>query len=377
MDFISISASPRRSSWLLRAFRVISRSRLIPIRYRCLPWWALSLLLLAASCPSRDEETFPMIEVAYRKLMRGHLQDGVAGYTKAAERFKALEVAERPAWIRAFMLYTLHQSGAWQRIETRIRKADVNMEPLTGFVAFKGSAERVPEAARCALLDGRFHEEPGRWSRLPAWATTDMLRLCGDALIARARSPQPAMDLPGGEPPVEATDTIARLALARAAGQFYLRAWEIASTRGTPERDCRLGFVSVARSIALLQRELAAMADPEGQARRMERAQQWESKAYTAEENAPLKSLGVAADAEFVAATVQDHFEEGLKAFGAAVEERSGGGSRERVEVKYEEALEHLLTAREFRAVLTKEDATRLEFAARAMKGIRRILSGI
>jgi hypothetical protein len=344
-----------------------------PRSLKRLPWWAVPLLWLAASCPSRDEEAVPMLESSYRMLRQGHHEAGLAGYERVAERFMRVEPSARPAWVRAFMIYSLARQEEWGRVEARIRRLEAGTETLTTFLEFKGPGKGAPEAARRTLLESRFHEEVGRWSRFPAWVLPDMLRLCGDALMARARSHEPALDPIGDDMPAAPAESIARLALARAAAQFYLRAWEIAATGGMPERASRTDFVSAVRLAAGLQRDLANRSDPEGAARRTAWATQWEAKAYAAEEDAPLKSVDSVADVGFITATAQDHFVEGLRSYGAAIGANAGGGTRDRIEAMYEEALERLLVAREFKAVLSPEDAARLAYIPRAVRGIYRL----
>jgi hypothetical protein len=334
----------------------------------------LPLLLTAASCPPREEETYPLMEQSFHRLFQGRIDEGIEGYARAAARLMKMDTEERPVWVRSFMMYTLLRSGAWPRIVSR---ASGSGEDFVGFLGFRGPPEQVADACRTALLEGLFFEQPARWSRIPKWALPDLLKLCGDGLMQRARIPDLLIPPIGEDIPVMASDIITRLALVNAANQFYVRALEVALDQKRLERDCRRCSHEAAALIASLHQTLADLAvDAEARAHEKAESVRWVELASSIQENAPFTSLGLVADEEFIAFTVDDHFEGGLKAMGAAVVERSGRGTRERISSQYERALEHLMVAREMKMKLNKEESARLELIERAVRGIYRLLSG-
>jgi len=335
----------------------------------------LPLLLAAASCPSVEEETLPLLEASYRRMQGGRIEEGIAGFDKAAGRLLHLDEEERPIWVRPFILTTLHRPGVWSRMAKKTTGEAASYANLAGFLGYRGPEDRLPEAARASLVEARFHDQPGRWSRIPAWALPELLRLCGNSLMRKALATDPPMPPPDDVPP-QVADPITRAALARAASQFMLRAWEVAVEQKTWERDGRIDYRGVVQAMAGFQRDIAGAAtDPDARARRLDEARLWDTRATAAQENVPLQSLKAASDVEFVRATVRDHFEDGVKAYGVAVEELSGRGTRELAEEHYRRCIEHLLVAREFKASLTKEEQARMEFASRAVKGLRRLMS--
>jgi hypothetical protein len=336
----------------------------------------LPLLLTAASCPPREEETYPLMENSFKRIFQGRIDEGIEGYAQASVQLQKIDAEERPVWVRPFMMYTLLRAGAWPRVEAKSAASGGN-DAFTGFLGFRGPAEGVADAGRRALVEGLFHEQPGRWSRIPKWALPDLMKICGDGLMQRARAPEPLLPSLGEEVPVMVSDVITRLALVRAANQFYIRAWEVSLDQKRLERDCRRCVSEASGLTGSLLRTLADLSrDAGARARVTEEARLWEERASSVQENVAFSSLGMVADEEFIAYTVKDHFEGGLKALGAAVEERSGRGTVDRIAGQYEKALEHLLVAREMKMTLTKEDSVRLEFIERAVRGIHRLLNG-
>lgn len=339
----------------------------------------MGLTLLSASCPPKEEETLSSIEAAYRRLQRGQIEEGVSGFARSLDRIQrtAPEGEDRMAWARALMLYTLHKAGGWERVEARVRDKRYDWESLQESLAVRGPETRLLDAARVTLLEARFHEQGGHWGRLPPWAVAELLQLCGDGLQQRAESPEPILEPLGEEVPARWVDLLAREALARAACRFQVRAWEVTIEQHSTERDCRTRFASAARLLGILHREIGTLSgDAAYRAQRLAEAARWEQQAAEAEERTPLSALGVVSDPEFVDGTVGDHFEAGVKAYGAALEERSGRGVRERAEARYREALAHLLAAREFKGIPTKEETARLECLEDAVREVYRIAKG-
>ncbi len=331
-------------------------------------------VVVLASCTSYEETTYPTLERSHRSIQRGRIGEGLDGYAAAVTDLLRYAQDERPAWIRPFLLFTLQRPGLWTRLEAHILEGSPDSGALESFLAFQGAPDALLEAACAALRSSRFCEQPGRWSRMPPWALPEMLRLTSDVLFRRAQSPDPVMaDM--GDVTAPLAERLGRLSLTHAACQFSIRAWEMAVDQKTWERDYRLAFHSVARRLAELNRTIADDAkDAAARDRWLDRGRRWDETASRAQENAPLADLDMKADVDFVRASVQDHYEDGLKAFGAAVEEYSGRGTVELAEEKYRRCLEHLLTARELKEERTKEESIRLSFVARAALGIQRLL---
>jgi hypothetical protein len=345
------------------------------MRFRPFFLASLSLLLTAASCPPPPEETYPTIRTAYRHLTRGRVREGLDGYESASLHLVRADPAERPVWPRAFMLYTIHEAKAWKRVLTRAESAGAEYG-LVSYLGFRDSELLLPDAVQGILIDSDFHARPGRWSRVPTWTLPVFFRLCGDGLMRKARSPEPVLDAVGDDIPIMAADLIARTALATAACRFYVRAWEVSLDQRVGDRGCRACFHRSARLVARFQRESARLAKEESdRQRRLDDARRWERRADDAQENCTIRALEWVTGEEFIMATVQEHFESGLKAFGAAIEARSGRGTRARAEMGYRSALEHFLVARAFKAELNREERARMEFVERAVRGVYRLLT--
>lgn len=339
----------------------------------------LFALLLAASCPPKEEDTLSLLETAYRRIQRGQIEEGVAAFARSVERIERMppEVGQRLAWVRAFVTYMLHKAGGWERVDAHVRDRRHEWESLQDSLSVRGPETRLADWARETLLESRFHEEGGHWGRLPAWAMAELLQLCGDGLLQRAQSSETVLESIVEDVPARWVDLLAREALARAACRFQVRAWEAAIEQRAAERDSRMRFAAAARLLSVLHGEIGALSsDPAYRSQRVAESARWEQQAAEAEERTPLAVLGVASDQEFVDATVRDHFEAGVKAYGAAIEEVSGRGLRERAEARYREALAHLLTAREFTGIPTKEEAARLECVEDAVREVHRIAKG-
>jgi hypothetical protein len=341
-------------------------SRLLPV--------LLPLLLAAASCPSVDEDAYPILEVSVRRIQGGRIEEGIAGFEKASERLLRWDADECPVWLRPFMMAMLQRPGIGSRLE--FKNADAaDYASLRRFLGCPGGTGSRPQSACDALRDSGFHEQPGRWSRIPPWALPELLRLCANSLLRKAVHPDPVLP-PMDDVPSPVAESVSRAALTRAALHYLLRAWEVVVEQKTWERDGRIEYCAAAERMSGLLRDIAGAAtSPEVRARRLDEARMWRERVSIAQENTPLRSMKISADVEFVRGAVRDHFEDGLKSHGSAVEELSGRGMREMAEEQYRRALEHLLTAREFKSTLGREEEARMEFATRAVRGLYRMMT--
>jgi hypothetical protein len=343
--------------------------------------WVLAAgvpLLLASSCPPRSGDAVDLLESAYRRVQKGQLEEGLSGYARAVERLRRVPPGSRAPWDRAFMLYTLHKAGGVSRLESRYRERIPGWSDLSAELGVEGGSENLLESALVHLHESGFHEIPGRWSRMPRWAMTETLQLCGDGLRSRAESPGVLLESAGEEIPARIADLLAREAICRIAIQFHLRAWELAAAEPKPqERDCRIRFEGAARLLSEIQKEMGAhAADPRERAALDQEAADWERRANAAQENAALAAIGLAADMEFLGATPLDHYAAGLASFAAAIEERAGRGTPSRALARHRDALAHLLVAREFKGTITREEESRLEILERSVRAMHRILNG-
>ncbi len=341
------------------------------------PAGVLPLLLVAAACSSYEEEVYPSVERSHRAIQRGRIGEGLDGYEAASREMLRYAPEDRPPWLRAFLLYTLRQPQVWSRVEARSREGRPETAALLAHLDFSGPADRIHGAARDALLSSGFNEQPGRWSRLPTWSRTELLRLTAEILAHRAVSPAPVMiEAVDVDVPAMLTDRIGRLALLQAASHYALRSWELATDRKIWVRDCRICFHAIADRLAEDYRAVAPYAsDASARNRWLAAARRWKETASRVQENVTLETLKLTSDVDFVRATVQDHYESGLKAFGSAVEEYSGRGTRDLAEQKYIRCLSHLLTARELKRERTKEESLRLAFSTRAVLGVYRLIA--
>mgnify|MGYP000283041766 CR=1 FL=1 len=333
------------------------------------------LLIPVISCATVEEKVFPALEAAHRSVQRGRISEGLSGYARAAETMLGYSEERQPVWLRPFLLYSIQSRGLLARPGDQDPVSCAGLPALERFLGVTGPELLLPESVRSILIASAFSDQPGRWSRVPSWALPDLLRMTSEVLSLRARSDAPLLASPPSVSDVM-TDALARLALGRAACQFSLRAWEMAVDQRGWDRDCRLCFVAAARQQGAISRRIAGAASaPDARERWRSNAVRWEDLAGSAEERVPLGALGINADVDFVSATVQDHFEDGLKSYGAAVEEYSGRGTRELAEEQFLKCLAHLMTARELRATMSKEETIRFAITERAVLGIRRLIA--